>query len=539
MRRSLTCLLLFLVLPCAALAAPEPGSAAAHVDLNSSSGAALTSSKWRYSDARIVETAFTAADESGQPSTDPVQTYEILPRAGSKSFDDSDWQVVAADSLTKRRGNGRVSFNWYRTTITIPEHVGNFATRGSTAVLEISLDDYAEIWVNGELPRAFGQSGGSVIAGWNSPNRLIVGRNVKPGQQISIAIFGINGPISNAPSNYIFIRTARLEFHAGSEAPLAVTPQEVNIVVERKDSAIDSIVPRNAKLFKLAEGFQFIEGPVWVRDGGYLLFSDPNHNTIYKYTEPGDLSVFRDKSGYSGTDIDRYSQPGSNGLALDGHGRLTIAEHGNRRISRLDRNGKLSVVAAAYRQKRLNSPNDLVYRSDGVLYFTDPPFGLPEFYEDPAKELPFSGIYSVVNGELRLENRDLIGPNGLAFSPDEKYLYVDNWDPAKKVVMRYPVRRDGRLGSGEKFFNMNGAPGKEALDGLKVDEHGNLFVSGPGGVWIISPDGRHLGTIVAPNLPANFAWGGADGRSLYLTARGVLYRMPLLVTGSTTMSEGS
>ena len=539
MKQLLAVLLFSLVWPGDGGAATRHGVAAASIDLNTVPGAKVTKSEWRYSDARIVDTAFTAADEFGQPSTDPVVTYDILPRAGSKNFDDSSWQLVAADSLAKRRGNGRVSFNWYRTTITIPEHVGDFATSGSTAVLEVSLDDYAEIWIDGELPRATGQSGGSVIAGWNAPNRLIIGRNVRPGQKISIAIFGINGPISNAPTNYIFLRTARLDFYAGSEAPVAITPQEVNIIVERKDSAIDSIVPRNAKLFKLAEGFQFIEGPVWVKEGGYLLFSDPNHNTIYKYTEQGDLSTFREKSGYSGEDIDRYSQPGSNGLALDRQGRLTIAEHGNRRITRLDHSGKLAVLASDYQQMRLNSPNDLVYRSDGVLYFTDPPFGLPNIYEDPAKQLSFSGIYSVANGQVRLENRDLIGPNGLAFSPDEKYLYVDNWDPNKKVVMRYPVQRNGKLGHGEEFFNMNGAPGEEALDGLKVDQNGNLFVSGPGGVWIIAADGRHLGTIVAPNLPANFAWGGADGRSLYMTARGVLYRMPLLVSGSSATDGGS
>jgi gluconolactonase len=191
----------------------------------------------------------------------------------------------------------------------------------------------------------------------------------------------------------------------------------------------------------------------------------------------------------------------------------------------------LTVLADSYQGKRLNSPNDLVYRSDGTLYFTDPPFGLPEFFDDPRKELPYSGVFSWRDGRLRLEASDLVGPNGVAFSPDEKFLYVTNWDTAKKVVMRYPVEPDGSLGAGEVFFDMTSASGEEALDGIKVDEAGNLYVSGPGGAWIISPAAQHLGTIEAPELPANFAWGGADGGTLYMTARSGLYRIRTAVPG--------
>jgi gluconolactonase len=294
---------------------------------------------------------------------------------------------------------------------------------------------------------------------------------------------------------------------------------------------MDAIVPPNPKIFKLAEGFKFIEGPVWVRDGGYLLFSDPNNNTIYKYTPDGQLTLFREKSGYDGADIAEYGQPGSNGLTLDRDGRLTINEHGNRRVTRLEKDGRLTVLADRYEGKRLNSPNDLVYKSDGSLYFTDPPFGLPKFYDDPRKELAYSGVFRLAGGTLQLVSKDLIGPNGLAFSPDEKYLYVDNWDIKKKVVMRYDVNADGTLSNGRIFFDMTGAPGEEALDGLKVDQQGNLYVSGPGGLWIISSEGKHLGTIKAPKLPANFAWGDEDGRTLYMTARTGLYRMRLNVPG--------
>jgi gluconolactonase len=268
-----------------------------------------------------------------------------------------------------------------------------------------------------------------------------------------------------------------------------------------------------------------------VHDGGYLLFSDPNANTQYKYTKDGELTVFRHPSGYSGADIAEYGQPGSNGLTLDQQRRLTINEHGNRRVTRLEKDGSLSILADRYEGKRLNSPNDLVYRSDGALYFTDPPFGLPKFFDDPRKELPFSGVFSLQNGKLRLVTTDLTGPNGIAFSPDEKYLYVTNWDEKKKVVMRYESHADGTASNGIVFFDMTSAPGEDALDGMKVDQRGNLYVSGPGGLWIISPEGKHLGTVIAPKHPHNMAWGDDDGKTLYLCARSGLYKMRLNIPG--------
>jgi len=306
----------------------------------------------------------------------------------------------------------------------------------------------------------------------------------------------------------------------------------VNFELERADPGLDAIVPPNPKVFKLAEGFEFTEGPIWVREGGFLLFSDPNHNTIYRYHEvDGLLSVFRKKSGYAGADIAEYSQPGSNGLTLDPRGRLTIDQHGNRRVVRLERDGSLTVLADRYEGKRLNSPNDLVYRSDGTLFFTDPPFGLPRFFEDPRKELPYSGVFRWKDGELKLVSDELKGPNGIAFSPDEKTLYVGDWDEKKKVVMRWDVAQDGTLSNGGVFFDMTGAPGEDAIDGMKVDEKGNLYVSGPGGLWILSSDGRHLGTLQVPKHPHNLAWGGEDGRSLYLTAQSALYRVRLNIPG--------
>jgi len=282
---------------------------------------------------------------------------------------------------------------------------------------------------------------------------------------------------------------------------------------------------------KLADGFLFTEGPVWHPDG-YLLFSDPNANTIYRWSAADGVSIYRTKSGYAGADVAEYGQPGSNGLTLDAAARLTIAEHGRRRISRLEKNGVVTVLAERYEGRRLNSPNDLVYRSDGALYFTDPPFGLPRFFDDPRKELATSGVFLLKDGRLRRVAEELTGPNGIAFSPDERFLYVSNWDKDRKVVLRYAVAPDGTLSSPSVFFDVTTLPGDEALDGVKVDSEGHVFVSAPGGVWILAPDGRHLGTLRVEERPANFAWGDADGRTLYMTAHTGLYRVRLSVPGT-------
>ena len=197
----------------------------------------------------------------------------------------------------------------------------------------------------------------------------------------------------------------------------------------------------------------------------------------------------------------------------------------------LERPGNLTVLADPYQGKRLNSPNDLVYKSDGALYFTDPPFGLPKAFDDPRKELPYSGVYMLRDGKLTLLTRELSGPNGIAFSPDEKYLYVDNWDLARKVLMRYEVKPDGGIANGKVFYDFTSEPEEVALDGIKVDREGNVYVSAPRGVWILSPEGKALGRIELPEHGANFAWGDADARTLYLTASTGLYRIRLEIPG--------
>lgn len=499
------------------------------VDLRSDAGVRLLDAAWRYHDADLIEVGHRRPGPDLKPTGDPNRTRDIAPHAGGAGFDDASWPVVPATSLETRRGEGRFSFGWYRITVTIPARIGTLDPTGTTAVLEVVVDDYAEVWVDGRLPVTLGARGGAVAAGWNAPNRVVLGHDIQPGQRFEIAIFAGNAPLSEPPGNYIWIRSATLDFHRpeefGNRLPAKLT-------VTRLDPALDSVIGPSPTLEKLAGGFTFTEGPVWVGDG--LLFSDPNDNRIYRWSPDGQVTVFRTKSGYSGIDIGEYRQPGSNGLSLDREGRLLIAEHGNRRITRLEKNGLLTVLADRYQGRRLNSPNDLVPRSDGSIYFTDPPFGLPMVHADPRRELGVTGVYRLApDGTLTQETVDLSGPNGIAFSPDEQYLYVANWDPARKVIMRYRVAPDGSLSGGQVFFDITSrVPGELAWDGVKVDQRGNLYAAGPEGIYVLASDGRHLGTLGVPEHAANMAWGDADRRTLYVTATGGLYRLRLTTTGT-------
>jgi gluconolactonase len=497
------------------------------VDLRTASGAALVGGQWRTHGVEIVRVDSQAPGADLRPSGAPLTAYDIAPRPGAVDFDAAGWQAIEPETLRARRAAPKLSFLWYRLDVTIPPRVGAFDPSGATVAFEVVVDDYAEVWVNGALPAVLGQSGGALVKGFNAPNRVVLTRNARPGQRFQLAVLGINGPISAGPNNFIWVKSATLDFFP----PPA--PDTVPLRVTRLDPRLDAVLPAGAALEKLAGGFQFVEGPVWVRDGGYLLFSDPNDNRIYRWAADDGVSIYRTKSGYSGLDIGAYHQPGSNGLALDGDGRLTIDQHGNRRVIRLERNGEETVLAERWDGKRLNSPNDLVYRSDGSLYFTDPPFGLPKVFDDPAKELPFSGVYRrAPDGSLQLVAKDLSGPNGLAFSPDERALYVGNWDERRKVIMRYPVQAGGALGRGAVFADLTAAPGEDAIDGIKVDQLGNVYASGPGGLWIFAADGTPLGTLAGPEHPHNLAWGDADGRTLYLAAQTGLYRIRLRVPGA-------
>lgn len=502
------------------------------VDLKTEEGVRLVKGQWRYSNVKVIDVDHHSPGADLAPSGPPNHTQDIDLRAGAADFDDSAWEQIKPAQLEERRSTGRLCFNWYRIGVTIPDAIGSFDPTGATVVFEIAIDDYAEVWVEGKLPLVLGQAGGQLVKGFNAPNRIVLTRNARPGQTIQLAVFGINGPLSNPPGNFIWVRSATLDFYK----PNHIGHTEfVATVIEKADPALDRIVSPGTRLEKLAGGFLFTEGPVWVpatgNVPGHLLFSDPNNNTIYRWSQEGQVSVFRTKSGYSGFNIGEYHQPGSNGLTLDKQGRLTINQHGNRRVIRVEPRGNITVLADRYDGRRLNSPNDLVYRSDGVLYFTDPPFGLPKVFNDPRKELTYSGVYCVKDGIVKLVSTDLDAPNGIALSPDEKTLYVNNWNEKRKVILRYEVKGDCALANSKVFFDMTDAPGNDALDGLKVDQEGNVYSTGPGGIWIFSPEGKHLGLIKGPEDPHNMAWGDDDGKTLYITALTGLYRMRLNIAG--------
>src|ERR1700676_5360043 len=312
--------------------------------------------------------------------------------------------------------------------------------------------------------------------------------------------------------------------------------------VIRVDPAADAIIPADAKVEKLAGDFQFVEGPIWVhsKGPGYLLFSDIPANVIRKWDPQDGVSVFLEKSGFTGADASNVGGQtnngfglvnliGSNGITLDKQGRIFFCQHGDRQISRLEKNGKRTVLASRYEGKRLNSPNDLVFKSDGSLYFTDPPSGLRDGDKNPQKELPFNGVYRLSKGKLTLLAKDFVRPNGIAFSPDEKYLYVN--DTVRKVIERFDVLPDGGVRNRKIITDMNSDTAPGAPDGMKVDQKGNIYCTGPQGFWIMSPEGKHLATVKTKELPAHLNWGDADGKPLYLTARTGLYRIRLNIPG--------
>ena len=298
--------------------------------------------------------------------------------------------------------------------------------------------------------------------------------------------------------------------------------------IERVDPRFDDLVPLDARIERLADGFVFIEGPVWIRDEDRLVFSDVRDNIIYQWTEDEGASplispVFEgDPTGL------RSVSP--NGLTLDSRGQLIICEHGNRLISRLEEDGSRTTLVDNYQGRRLNSPNDAVYGLDGWLYFTDPPYGLEGLEESPLRELDFNGIYRLgPNGELQLLNADQTRPNGIALSPDDLTLYVANSDENQMIWYEYDILERG-LSEPRIFYDVTDQPGTGVPDGMTVDLAGNIFATGPGGVWVFSPDGTHLGTIQPDEVPANVAWGD-DGYTLYMTARSGLYRIRLNTEG--------
>jgi gluconolactonase len=346
----------------------------------------------------------------------------------------------------------------------------------------------------------------------------------------------------------MFTALAVLVTAASITAPAGA--QDAKPVVVKKDAALDALIAPDAKLEKIAGGFGFTEGALWVPKGkGYLLFSEMPGNVIYKWTPDGKISVYMEKCGYQGVDIwrvgfmqtngklegepgfERFPMIGCNGLTLDRQGRLVIATWAGRSVDRIERNGKRTVLADKWEGKRFGGTNDVTIKKDGAVYFTDGYGGLREREKDPRKEIDGNGVYMVRNGKVTR----VIGPdeipnaNGIAFSPDEKILYANG--SRDRYVKAYDVNPDDTLKNGRMLIDLNSEPARGITDGLRVDSHGNLWETGPGGVWIISPQGKPLGTILLPELGANVEFGDADRKTLYIAARTSIYRIRTKVAG--------
>jgi gluconolactonase len=315
--------------------------------------------------------------------------------------------------------------------------------------------------------------------------------------------------------------------------------------IERLDPALDALVPPGAKMEVVIDGLTWCEGPLWIPvDGGFVICSDTRTNKTHRWDAKNGAAIYLTPSGYSGSGP-HLGENGSNGLTLDREKRLVLCQHGDRRVARMDAplnapEPKFTTIADRYDGKRFSSPNDVVVHSSGAIYFTDPPYGLPNYTDDPAQqipdqEIPFQGVYRVAtDGTVTLLTKELERPNGIAFSPDEKTLYVANSWGKRPIWMAYPVKQDGTLGEGRLFFDGSklAAEGRKGLpDGMKVDQHGNLFAGGPGGILILSPEGKHLGTLMTGEPTANCAFG-EDGSTLFVSANHNLLRIRLATKGS-------
>lgn len=334
--------------------------------------------------------------------------------------------------------------------------------------------------------------------------------------------------------NALAVASLAVSFSAVASAQDSLNYPTIGEVI-RDDAAIDSLIAKETSIQVLSSGFEWSEGPVWVpaqgNEPGYLLFSDIPRNSIMKWVEGKGVSLFLKPAGYTGQ-VEYGNEPGSNGLLLDTQGQLVACEHGDRRVSVLTNGGGKRTLVDNYEGKRLNSPNDATFKSNGDLYFTDPPYGLPKQYDDSRRELDFCGVYRLSkDGKLTLLTKEMTRPNGIAFSPDEKTLYVAQSDPDAAIWKSFPVKADGTLGEGKLFYDATenfkkGLPGLP--DGMDVDSKGNIFATGPGGVYVFNPSGKLLGRISTGEKTANCKFGGPNGDQLYMTADMYICRIQTL-----------
>ena len=458
---------------------------------------------------------FSSPGRDRKPSGAPNHTYDITPHAGGADFDDADWEVIAPDSLEARRGTGRICFGWYRLRFEVPERIAGVATAGRTLEFEVVLDDYAEVWVDGRLPRHLGQTGGSLVAGWNAPNRVVLTHRAFAGQHFTIAIFGANGPLSDPPANFLWIRAAKLRL---LDTPAWGKLQD--LAWDRLDPRLDAVVAPQVTVEQVSAGHTWIEGPAWDRQHGCLYFSDIPRNAVLRWSPEAGTTTFLERSGYSGSAPFAGREPGSNGLAVDAGGRLWLCQHGDRRIVRREADGTFVGIVERFEGKRLNSPNDLLLMPNGDLYFTDPPFGLPGQFDDPTRELAFAGVYRrTPDGTLSALVRDLRGPNGLALAPDGRTLYVSDADPESPKWLRVHLDERGQPTGTEVLLDAGQWKGVRPgfPDGMKIDAGGNLFACGPGGVYVFHADGKLLAVLHTKVATSNCAFG-ADQRTLFVTA---------------------
>jgi gluconolactonase len=317
------------------------------------------------------------------------------------------------------------------------------------------------------------------------------------------------------------------------------TPKTLGEIVS-KDPAFEKLVPNGTKIEVLADGFDWSEGPVWIPSDRHLLFSDIPRNHIVRWKEDQGTSIFLERIGYTGNAPFTGSEPGTNGLTLDAEGRLVACCHGDRVVKRIERDGSIVILADKFEGKRLNSPNDLVYHSNGSLYFTDPPYGLPQRENDPDREIDWFGVYRLdppaqgaKQGKLTLLTKEMTRPNGIALSPDEKTLYVAQSDPAAAIWKAFPVNEDGTLGKSRLLYDATDAVGKRPglPDGLKVDQDGHIWATGPGGIYVFTPEGKLLGNLWTNERTANCAFG-ADGSTLFITADDYLCRVTTNARGA-------